>query len=162
MYPIFPFLTCEFSRGWHVSEREAEVAQVLVAAIVDRSQVLPLLDRRGKVHRVQRDLQLACKRRETLDNTLGNDATTRNAKSLFWVYLCCSLFISSKPGSAPPIERGGSAVGWWANITRLLALSFDDGGGKIGMDWGRKEGETHIFQGLSFLPSLPAFPSMFA
>ena len=83
MYPIFPFLTCEFSRGWHVSEREAEVAQVLVAAIVDRSQVLPLLDRRGKVHRVQRDLQLACKRRETLNNTLGNDATARNAKGLF-------------------------------------------------------------------------------
>ena len=54
--------TREFPRARDVSEGEAEVPEVLVAAVVHRGQVLPLLHGAGEVHRVQGQLQLACKK----------------------------------------------------------------------------------------------------
>ncbi len=52
-------LTCELPRSWHVSERQTEISQVLVAPVVDGRQVLPLFDGRGQVHGVQGNLELA-------------------------------------------------------------------------------------------------------
>ena len=59
-------LTREFSRAGDVSERETEVAEVLVAAVVHRGQVLPLLNRSGQVDRVQGELELAWNKKERL------------------------------------------------------------------------------------------------
>ena len=42
--------TCKFARGWNISEGDAEVAKVLVRAIVHRGQVLPLLNWPSKVN----------------------------------------------------------------------------------------------------------------
>ena len=52
-------LTREFSRARDVSEGEAEVPEVLVAAVVHRGQVLPLLHGASQINRVQRELELA-------------------------------------------------------------------------------------------------------
>ena len=64
-------LTGEFSRARDVSEREAEVSEVLVAAVVHRGQVLPLLNGAGQVHRVQRELQLAFNEKVKLNGWIG-------------------------------------------------------------------------------------------
>lgn len=57
---ILFFPTGELSGRGHVSQRETEIAEILVATVVDRCEVLPLLNGAGQVHRIQRDLQLAC------------------------------------------------------------------------------------------------------
>ena len=56
----FFIYTCQFSGGWHVSQRQTQITQVLVTSIIDGSQILPFLYRSCQVHRVQGQLKFTC------------------------------------------------------------------------------------------------------
>ena len=42
--------TGQFPGRWDVSERETQIAEILIGSVVNRGEVLPLLDRSGQVN----------------------------------------------------------------------------------------------------------------